>query len=131
VLRTRERAPIPFPSAFFTFGFIVESIKELGGVSSSHYNLQHIKKTTISLLIINFNELNQKDQRKKKIICFQCLFHNTTTIEEGNDIVAKPSKKAKVVTLAIFFATKPSKKAMEVVVFFFFTTTEPHNHRRR
>jgi len=74
VLRIRERAPIPFPSAFFTFGFIVESIKELGGVSSSHYNLQHIKKTTISLLIINFNELNQKDQRKKKLFVANAFF---------------------------------------------------------
>jgi hypothetical protein len=33
VLRVRERAPIPFPSIVFTFEFVVESIKELGGVS--------------------------------------------------------------------------------------------------
>jgi hypothetical protein len=28
--------------------------------------LSTLKKTTISLLILNFNELDQKDQRKKK-----------------------------------------------------------------
>jgi hypothetical protein len=31
--KAREFALIPFPSTFFTFGFIVESIKELGGAS--------------------------------------------------------------------------------------------------
>jgi hypothetical protein len=36
VLRVRERARIPSPSIVFTFGLIVESIKELGGVSILH-----------------------------------------------------------------------------------------------
>ncbi len=38
MLRTKKRAPTPFPSPFviFTFGLVVESIKELGGVS--HYD---------------------------------------------------------------------------------------------
>jgi hypothetical protein len=33
VLRAREHAPTPSPSVVFTFGFAVESIKELGGAS--------------------------------------------------------------------------------------------------
>jgi hypothetical protein len=35
VLRTREHALTPFPFNVFTFGLVVESIKELGGVSSN------------------------------------------------------------------------------------------------
>ncbi len=34
VLRAKERAPTPSPSIVFIFGFIIESIKELGGASS-------------------------------------------------------------------------------------------------
>jgi len=34
VLRAKEHAPIPFFCVTFTFGFAVESIKELGGASS-------------------------------------------------------------------------------------------------
>jgi len=33
VLRTKERAPTPFLSVVFTFGLVVESIKELRGAS--------------------------------------------------------------------------------------------------
>jgi hypothetical protein len=33
MLQAKERAPTPFPSVVFTFGLIVESIKELGGAS--------------------------------------------------------------------------------------------------
>jgi hypothetical protein len=33
VLQAREHAPIPYYSVIFTFGLIVESIKELWGVS--------------------------------------------------------------------------------------------------
>ncbi len=33
VLQAKERTPIPYPSAIFTFRLIVESIKEFGGVS--------------------------------------------------------------------------------------------------
>ncbi len=33
VLRAKERTPTPYPSIVFTFGFIVESIKEFGGAS--------------------------------------------------------------------------------------------------
>jgi hypothetical protein len=36
VLQVRERAPTPSPSIVFTFGFIIESIKELGGASLIH-----------------------------------------------------------------------------------------------
>ncbi len=42
------------------------------------------------------------------VVYYHCLFHNSTTIEEGNDIVA--------VTL---FITKPLKKAITIVVTFF------------
>jgi hypothetical protein len=34
VLQVRERTPILFPFVVFTFGTLVESIKELGGASS-------------------------------------------------------------------------------------------------
>jgi len=37
VLRAREHAPIPSPFVVFTFGLIVESIKELGGASRVHF----------------------------------------------------------------------------------------------
>jgi hypothetical protein len=33
MLRVKERAPTPSPSVVFTFGFVVESIKELGDAS--------------------------------------------------------------------------------------------------
>jgi len=33
VLRANEHAPTPSPSIVFTFGLVVESIKELGGAS--------------------------------------------------------------------------------------------------
>ncbi len=33
VLRAKERAPTPSPFVIFTFGFVVESIKDFGGVS--------------------------------------------------------------------------------------------------
>jgi hypothetical protein len=32
VLRVREHAPSPSPSTIFTFGLVVKSLKELGGV---------------------------------------------------------------------------------------------------
>ncbi len=34
MLRARERTPTPYPSIVFTFGLVVESIKEFGGVSN-------------------------------------------------------------------------------------------------
>jgi hypothetical protein len=34
VLQARERIPTPYPFVIFTFGLIVESIKEFGGVST-------------------------------------------------------------------------------------------------
>ncbi len=37
VLQTKERVPIHSPSIVSTFGFVVESIKELGGVSHEDY----------------------------------------------------------------------------------------------
>jgi hypothetical protein len=38
MLRVRERAPTPFPFIFFTFGFVVASIKESRGESSTNWN---------------------------------------------------------------------------------------------
>jgi hypothetical protein len=35
VLRVKELAPTPSPSVVFTFGLVVESIKELGGASDT------------------------------------------------------------------------------------------------
>jgi len=52
------------------------------------------------LLIFNFNELDKKDQKRKKR-------KGTTTIEEGDNIVA-----------VTFFATKPPKKAVAITVAF-------------
>ncbi len=37
VLRTRERAPTPFPFVVFTFGLTIESIKESRGASQPKY----------------------------------------------------------------------------------------------
>ncbi len=65
------------------------------------------------VLIINCNELDQKDQKKKKkrkkeTAYYHYLFHDTTTIEKGDDIdavtffVAKPLKKATIIIIAIF-----------------------------
>jgi hypothetical protein len=60
------------------------------------------------LLIVNYNELDQKDQRKKEkkkatIACCHHLFHNITTIEEGDGIAT-----------VTFFVTKPPKKATNI-----------------
>jgi hypothetical protein len=35
MLQVKECVPTPFPSIVFTFGFVVESIKEFGGVSKN------------------------------------------------------------------------------------------------
>jgi hypothetical protein len=37
VLRAKERTPTPFPFVVFTFEFIFESIKKLGGVSQKNW----------------------------------------------------------------------------------------------
>jgi hypothetical protein len=60
------------------------------------------------LLIVNYNELNQKDQRKKKekkatIACCHHLFHSITTIEKGDGI-----------TTVTLFVPKPPKKATDI-----------------
>jgi hypothetical protein len=52
-----------------------------------------MKKTTISLLIINSNELNQKDKRKKEkkkrkkkiAYCHRLLCYSKTKTKEGDD----------------------------------------------
>jgi hypothetical protein len=44
VLQTRECAPTPFPSVVFTFGFTIESIKELGGVSLHVLKLKGVQR---------------------------------------------------------------------------------------
>jgi hypothetical protein len=49
VLRTRERAPTPFPSVVFTFGFVVESIKEFEG-ASSHAFPKYLKIAEIAMM---------------------------------------------------------------------------------
>ncbi len=40
MLRAKERTPTPYPSIVFTFGLVVESIKEVGGVS--HFLIQPV-----------------------------------------------------------------------------------------
>jgi hypothetical protein len=44
VLQAKERAQTPYPSIVFTFGLIVESIKEAGGVLVSFANNYHLDK---------------------------------------------------------------------------------------
>jgi hypothetical protein len=39
MLHAKERAPTIFPSDVFTFGLVVESIKELGG-ASIHFKME-------------------------------------------------------------------------------------------
>jgi len=74
----------------------------------------NIKKTTISLLIVNSNELNHKDQKKKKkTTCCHRLLHITTTIEEGDNI-----------STITFFTAKPPKK-VQVTIFL------QQSHRKR
>jgi hypothetical protein len=92
--------------------------------SSSHYILQHKKKLTISLPIVNSNELNHKDG-KKKIACSHHLLLNPTTIEEGDDIAAVTFSQQNHQKSCHFLVAKPLKKVTEVVVFFLFITTEP------
>jgi hypothetical protein len=42
VLWTKEHTPTPYPSIVFTFGFIIESMKEFGGVSfRNHQNFEN------------------------------------------------------------------------------------------
>jgi hypothetical protein len=44
MLQARERTPILCPSIVFTFGFVVESIQEFGGVSQSDKGHQVARK---------------------------------------------------------------------------------------
>jgi hypothetical protein len=108
------------------------------------------------MLLVNFNELNQKDQRKRKrkkeTACCHHLLHNTTTIKEGENIVvvtffaAKPSKKATVVAIAIFCskAIEEGDGSCHLLLFIYNTITKKgngslvpspsllqHNHRKR
>jgi hypothetical protein len=53
MLQARERAPILSPSVVFTFGLIVDSIKELGGASME------------SFLMIKSNERMKKKRTKE------------------------------------------------------------------
>jgi hypothetical protein len=41
MLRAKEHTPTPSPSVVITFGLVVESIKELGGVSRGAF-LKHL-----------------------------------------------------------------------------------------
>jgi hypothetical protein len=43
MLRTKERTPTPFPFVVFTFGLIVESIKEFGGASTNFIFSKFVK----------------------------------------------------------------------------------------
>jgi len=54
VLRTREHTPTSYPSTIFTFGLIVESIKEFGGASIMVQNMVLMKylKLFYSLVLI-------------------------------------------------------------------------------
>jgi hypothetical protein len=40
MLQAKEHAPTPFPFIIFTFGLVVESIKELAGASSCQFGLK-------------------------------------------------------------------------------------------
>jgi hypothetical protein len=43
MLQAKKHAPTPFPFVVFTFGPIIESIKELGGVSHFFNNKKDLK----------------------------------------------------------------------------------------
>jgi len=49
VLRAREHTPIPYPFAIFTFGFVIEFIRELGGMLAA---------TLLQLLITSYYGLD-------------------------------------------------------------------------
>jgi hypothetical protein len=53
MLQARERTPIFFPSIVFTFGFIVESIKELGGASCTPSLNKTICCCHLELVLLN------------------------------------------------------------------------------
>jgi hypothetical protein len=53
VLCARECASIPSPFVVFTFGFVVESIKELGGVSITIRTKCHIVTNEIIFVVAN------------------------------------------------------------------------------
>jgi len=55
MLQARERAPTPFPSIVFIFGLVVESIKELAGVSKMVYQTKwkhRIKHSTLPIMMV-------------------------------------------------------------------------------
>jgi hypothetical protein len=50
MLQARERAPIPFPFVIFTFGLVVQSIKELKGINNhKNVNIENGKKNTCKI----------------------------------------------------------------------------------
>ncbi len=54
VLRVRERASTPYPSAIFTFWFAIESTKEFGGASRTHHHL-NFAHSSFEVFRIEFN----------------------------------------------------------------------------
>jgi len=105
------------------------------------------------LLIVNFNELDQNDhKRKERIKRKKAVLHSTTTIEEGDDIVvvtffiAKPLKKATIIAVTIFCnkAIKEGDESCRTIILFYFSNREKgegsklssfsslqHHHKRR
>jgi hypothetical protein len=65
MLRAKEHTSTPFPSIVFTFGLVVESIKELRGASIVHElaNKQNLK---IKSLRKNKKPTKQKDIEREK-----------------------------------------------------------------
>jgi hypothetical protein len=51
VLQAKERTPTPSPSIIFTFGLVVESIVELGGVSLALRNAHRLQVLRIEPFI--------------------------------------------------------------------------------
>jgi len=55
VLQARECTPIPYPSTVFTFGFTIESIRELGGASifnNRTHNQQNIYNSFLKVDLV-------------------------------------------------------------------------------
>jgi hypothetical protein len=55
MLQAKEHAPTPSPSIVFIFGLVVESIKELGGVSKMVYQTKwehRIKHGTLLIMMV-------------------------------------------------------------------------------
>jgi hypothetical protein len=67
MLRVRERASTPYPFVVFIFGFVVESIKELGGASPMTPS-QSIRGEILKVICVPFDVVGDNEYLQFQIL---------------------------------------------------------------